>query len=93
MEKILDIDATTDDDMNNEANEDDDEEDEDVDVDTIWNKGAELSGAVFADGDRGEILVSAGSKKRQFFGPIGKVSWVEVPNRLDVGRVKCVQYI
>ena len=40
MEKILDIDATTDDDMNNEANEDDDEEDEVVDVDTIWNKGA-----------------------------------------------------
>jgi hypothetical protein len=40
VEKILDIDATTDDDMNNEANEDDDEEDEVVDVDTIWNKGA-----------------------------------------------------
>ena len=44
--------VATDDDMNNEANEDDDEVDEDVDADTIWNKGAELSGAVFADGDR-----------------------------------------
>jgi hypothetical protein len=35
--------VATDDDMNNEANEDDDEDD---DADTIWNKGAELSGGL-----------------------------------------------